>query len=77
MSSKFEHLFSFKYFLREEGGEILCGGKVVDGDGFYVLPAIVNAENHYKNVQEETFAPILYVIQYDALDEALLSLIHI
>jgi len=41
----------------------------VDGkknlSGNYVVPALVEAENHYKIVQEETFAPILYLIKYD------------
>ena len=57
--------------VKQEGGEILCGGEVVAGDGFYVLPTIVKAENSYKIVQEETFAPILYIIPYDNLDEAI------
>ena len=57
--------------VRQEGGEILCGGKEVDGEGFYVLPTIVKAENSYEIVQEETFAPILYLIPYDTLEEAI------
>jgi len=57
--------------VKQEGGKILCGGKVIDREGFYVLPTIVKAENHYKIVQEETFAPILYLIPYYDLDEAL------
>jgi len=52
----------------EEGGKIIYGGQVLEGDqyksGSYVVPAIVEAENHYKIVQEETFAPILYLIKY-------------
>jgi aldehyde dehydrogenase (NAD+) len=52
----------------EEGGKILYGGDVLSGNGYesgcYVVPAIVEAENHYKIVQEETFAPILYLIKY-------------
>ena len=50
---------------------ILYGGEIVAGDGFYVLPTIVKAENSYEIVQEETFAPILYIIPYDNLDEAI------
>ena len=57
--------------VKKEGGDILYGGEVVDGDGFYVLPTIVKAKNHYKIVQEETFAPILYLIPYKNLDEAI------
>ncbi|MFN0241826.1 MAG: aldehyde dehydrogenase family protein, partial [Planctomycetota bacterium] len=37
----------------------------------FVKPAIVRAENHYKTVQEETFAPILYVIRVKDIDDAI------
>jgi len=54
--------------VEEEGGKIIYGGKVLEGEGYesgcYVVPAIVEAENSYKIVQEETFAPILYLIKY-------------
>ena len=53
---------------KKEGGNILYGGEVLKGKGYtsgcYVRPAIVEAKNHYKIVQEETFAPILYLIKY-------------
>jgi aldehyde dehydrogenase (NAD+) len=53
------------------GGEIICGGKVLDGPGFWVEPTIVaNARNEWPVVQRETFAPILYVIPFDTLSEA-------
>ena len=52
----------------EEGGEILHGGERLEGEGYpgglYVTPCVAAAENHYRVVQEETFAPILYVIPY-------------
>jgi len=57
--------------VKGEGGNILCGGEIIDGDGFFVKPAIVKAKNSYKIVQEETFAPILYIIPYDDLEDAL------
>lgn len=51
-----------------EGGKIIVEGGVLKGDGYasgcYVKPAIVEAENSFKIVQEETFAPILYLIKY-------------
>ncbi|HZW39269.1 MAG TPA: aldehyde dehydrogenase family protein [Ignavibacteriaceae bacterium] len=54
--------------VKEEGGKVLFGGEVLQGKGYesgnYVMPAIVEAENHYQIVQEETFAPILYLIKY-------------
>ena len=57
--------------VKQEGGEILYGGEVVDGNGFYVLPTIVKVKNNYEIVQEETFAPILYLIPCDNLIEAI------
>jgi len=54
--------------LREQGGTVLCGGKVLAGKGYesgcYVEPVLAEAENDYPIVQEETFAPILYLIRY-------------
>ena len=51
-----------------EGGNILVPGGVLKGSGYesgcYVKPAIAEAENHFEIVQEETFAPILYLLQY-------------
>ena len=55
---------------KEEGGRILCGGNVINSDGCFVEPAIVEAENHFDIVQEETFAPILYAMKYNDLNEA-------
>lgn len=56
----------------EEGGEILCGGERLDGPAFpgglYVTPCIASARNDFAIVQEETFAPILYVIPYGTED---------
>ncbi|HNY01595.1 MAG TPA: aldehyde dehydrogenase family protein [Bacteroidales bacterium] len=62
--------------VKSEGGKVLYGGTLVEGKGFesgnYVVPALVEAENHYKIVQEETFAPILYLIRYDGdIEEAI------
>ena len=57
--------------VKNEGGEILFGGKPIDGKGCFVEPTIVKAENHYQIVQDETFAPILYVMKYDTIDKAI------
>ncbi|PIE86263.1 MAG: aldehyde dehydrogenase family protein [Bacteroidia bacterium] len=54
---------------KKEGANILFGGNVLEGN--YVVPALVEAENHYKIVQEETFAPILYLLKYKDIDEAI------
>jgi aldehyde dehydrogenase (NAD+) len=54
--------------VQEEGGEILYGGESLEGSDFpgghYVRPCIASAENGFAIVQEETFAPILYIIGY-------------
>ena len=56
----------------EAGGEILYGGKVLtDRDGFFVEPTVIRAENHWDVVQNETFAPILYVMTFDTIEEAI------
>ena len=56
----------------EEGGEILYGGDRLEGEqypgGLYVTPCIARAQNHYQIVQDETFAPILYIIEYGSAD---------
>jgi aldehyde dehydrogenase (NAD+) len=50
----------------QEGGQLLVGGDAIptNGKGFYVKPAIVEAKNSFHSVQEETFAPILYLLTY-------------
>lgn len=55
--------------VQESGGEILYGGETIEGN--YVQPTIVKAENQWDIVQEETFAPILYIIPYKTLEEAI------
>jgi len=61
--------------IKREGGEILYGGQQLSGEKFpggcYVAPCIAAAKNEFKIVQEETFAPILYIITYRTLDEAI------
>lgn len=59
----------------KQGGKIIYGGSVLAGSGFesgnYVVPAIVEVENHFEMVQEETFAPILYLMKYSSIEEAI------
>lgn len=61
--------------VKEEGGNLLVPGGVLAGKGYesgcYVKPAIAEVENHFEIVQHETFAPILYLIKYSMLDEAI------
>ncbi len=61
---------------RAEGGKLLCGGEVLRmkgklAGGNWVRPAIVRAKNEFRAVQRETFAPILYTIAFESLDEAI------
>jgi aldehyde dehydrogenase (NAD+) len=53
------------------GGELLCGGKVLERAGHFVEPTIVRARSEWPIVQTETFAPILYVIHVESLQEAI------
>jgi len=60
----------------KEGGKVLVEGEVLQGDGYesgcYIKPAIVEAENSFQTVQEETFAPILYLLKYSGgVEEAI------
>lgn len=60
---------------KQEGGKIIVEGGVMEGEGYesgcYVKPCIIEAENHFHIVQEETFAPILYVMKYSTLEQAI------
>ena len=60
---------------KKEGGKFLVEGGVLEGKGYesgcYVKPCIAEALPHYNIVQHETFAPILYVMKYSKLEEAI------
>ena len=60
---------------KAEGGRFVVEGGVLEGgeysSGCYVKPCIAEVENHYEIVQHETFAPILYLIKYNDLEEAI------
>jgi aldehyde dehydrogenase (NAD+) len=57
--------------VREAGGEVLTGGSRIDRPGFFVEPTIVKAENEWDIVQTETFAPILYLIPFSEIEDAI------
>jgi aldehyde dehydrogenase (NAD+) len=62
--------------VEAEGGKIIAGGAILKegnlSEGHYVQPAIVEAKNEYQTVQQETFAPILYLIKYNGgVEEAI------
>lgn len=56
---------------KEQGGKILIGGNKITGKGFFVEPTIIAANNDLEIVQRETFAPILFVMKYKTLEEAI------
>ena len=60
---------------KKEGGKFIVEGGVLNGDGFesgcYVKPCIAEVKPEYKIVQHETFAPILYLLKYKTVDEAI------
>lgn len=61
--------------VKKEGGNIIYGGEVLSGEGYesgcYVRPCIAEAQNNFHIVQEETFAPILYIMKYSTIEEAM------
>ncbi|MCC6526435.1 MAG: aldehyde dehydrogenase family protein [Polyangiaceae bacterium] len=61
--------------LKKEGGKIAYGGERLSGPGYpgscWVSPCLAEAKNDYAIVQEETFAPILYLMRYDGIEDAL------
>jgi aldehyde dehydrogenase (NAD+) len=60
---------------KAEGGNFVVEGGVMEGSGFesgcYVKPCVAEVQPHYSIVQHETFAPILYLMKYKDLDEAI------
>jgi aldehyde dehydrogenase (NAD+) len=57
--------------IRAEGGEIVAGGRSIEGPGYFVEPTLVRAHSEMSILSKETFAPILYVLPYRTLDEAI------
>jgi aldehyde dehydrogenase (NAD+) len=57
--------------VKSNGGEILCGGKKLNKPGNFVTPVVAKAQNDWEIVQHETFAPILYIMPYSNLEEAI------
>ena len=57
--------------IEKEGGKVIFGGEALEEAGNFVRPALAEVQNYYKIVQEETFAPILYLMKYSSMDEAI------
>ncbi|NNC85107.1 MAG: aldehyde dehydrogenase family protein, partial [Bacteroidia bacterium] len=60
--------------VKKQGGQIIFGGEVMEGEGYesgcYVKPAIAEVKNSMAIVQHETFAPLLYLMKYNKIEEA-------
>jgi aldehyde dehydrogenase (NAD+) len=61
--------------VKKAGGKAVVAGGVLSGEGYesgcYVKPCIYEVQNEWEVVQHETFAPILYIMKYETLDEAI------
>jgi len=61
--------------IKKEGGTMIVEGELLTGEGYesgcYISPSIAEVENHFAIVQHETFAPILYLMKYSEIDEAI------
>ncbi|HXX12954.1 MAG TPA: aldehyde dehydrogenase family protein [Burkholderiales bacterium] len=57
--------------LERLGGRVLVGGQTLDRAGFFVEPTLARAENHWAVVQRETFAPVLYIMPFATVEEAI------
>lgn len=57
--------------IKQAGGKILFGGKALDRVGSFVEPTLVEAKNEWEVVQRETFGPILYVMKFKTIEEAI------
>ena len=56
---------------REQGARVVTGGNRIERSGFFVAPAIAIVPKDASITQQETFAPVLWVIEFDTLDEAI------
>ena len=66
-----EQMMSAIDMARSQGGEVVTGGSRIEGEGYFVEPTIVKIPKTASITQDETFAPILWVIEFDTLDEAI------
>jgi len=57
--------------IKEQGGKVIYGGNVIERDGFYVEPTLVEIAHDAPIVKEELFVPILYLIKCENIDEAI------
>jgi acyl-CoA reductase-like NAD-dependent aldehyde dehydrogenase len=56
---------------KKEGAKLLCGGKAASGKGYFIEPTIFEAKNNMRIAQEEIFGPVLCVMKFSGIDEAI------
>ncbi len=66
-----EQMMNSIEIARSQGGEVMTGGNRIERAGFYVEPTIVRVPKDASITQDETFAPVLWFIEFDTLEEAL------
>ena len=66
-----DQMMSALDLAREQGGRVVTGGNRVDRPGYFVEPTIVVVPKEASITQQETFAPILWVVEFDTLEEAI------
>ena len=66
-----EQMMSAIEMARSQGGEVVTGGNRIDRKGYFVEPTIVRVPKEASITEDETFAPILWIIEFDTLDEAI------
>lgn len=69
--SAIEELMNALEIAKEQGGRVLTGGNRIDRPGFFVEPTIALVPKEASITQAETFAPVLWVIEFDTLEEAI------
>ncbi len=70
-SSSVKHFLAAIERAQTEGGQVVVGGRALGGDGFFVEPTIIKMPSQTPVMHDEVFAPILYVVEYDALADAI------
>ncbi|UBM60477.1 aldehyde dehydrogenase family protein [Marinilongibacter aquaticus] len=65
------HFLSAIESAKAQGGKLILGGKRLDRKGCYVSPALIEAHKQMPILKQETFAPLLYLIEYENLEEAI------
>ena len=57
--------------IEKQGGKILYGGKKIEGEGNYVQPTVIEIEHDAQMVKKELFAPLVYVMKFKTIEEAI------